>query len=322
MRVYSSLDEVGLPPGGGRVVAFGVFDGVHRGHQLILARTLSHAREKDCAATVVTFDPHPESVVRPGSSPGLLTTLARKAALIADLGLDELIVIRFDEEFSRLTPEAFCRRVLSARLSVVAVCVGENFRFGYRGEGTAAQLAAYGAEQGFEVHAVELASVGGATVSSTRIRELVREGRVKEAAELLGRPHRLEGTVVPGNRRGRTLHAPSANLQVDEGLVLPRTGVYVTYASTGEDSGRPSVTSVGCNPTFGGGEMLQVETLLLDFDGDLYGQRLAVDFLERLREQRVFPDAASLARQIQEDVEAARLVHAQLRGSSVPSRGS
>lgn len=313
MRVYRSLDEVEPPPDGGRVVALGVFDGVHRGHQLILARTLAHARERDCVAGVVTFDPHPESIVRPGISPGLLTTLARKTALIENMGLDELIVIRFDREFSRLSPEAFCERVLSARLGVVAVYVGENFRFGHRGEGNAAQLAAYGTEHGFGVHAVELALAGGAAISSTRIRRLLQEGRVKEAADLLGRPHRVDGVVVPGKGRGRVLHAPTANLRVEEGLLLPGAGVYVTWSSMEGEIGRPSVTSVGSNPTFEREATPHVETLLMDFEGDLYGKRLAVDFFERLRGQHAFPNAAALAAQIQKDIEAARAVHAQLR---------
>lgn len=310
MRIYHSLDEVQPVSSGGRVVAIGVFDGVHRGHQRILARTLAHARDRGWVATVVTFHPHPEWVLRPDTAPGLLTSLARKAALIEAMGLDELVVVRFDKEFSRLTPEEFCARVLSSRLGTLAVYVGENFRFGHQGEGNASRLAIYGAEHGFVVHAVELAAASGAPISSTRIRELVAAGRVKEAAELLGRPHRLEGTVVRGSGRGRSLGAPTANLCVDERLLLPQAGVYASWSFLEGGGKYASVTSVGSNPTFERGKAVYVETLLLDFAGDLYGKRLAVEFLERLREQRAFPSAAGLAEQIERDVEAARAVHA------------
>lgn len=306
MDVYRSLDEVPERPGQGRTVAIGVFDGVHRGHQDILNRAVADARRLGAACAAVTFHPHPEGVLRPRSAPRMLTTLDYKAELMAGLGVQEVVVVRFDEEFASLTPAAFCRQVLSERLGAREVFVGENFRFGKGAVGSVADLEEYGDSHGFRVVAVELAEVDGEVVSSTRIRRSLSRGRVAEAARLLGHPHRVEGRVVSGAGRGRELGAPTANLEPDPGLALPRQGVYLTLACLNEGGGWPSLTSVGTNPTFEAGTRIRVETLLLDFAGDLYGHRLRVDFLERLRAQRAYPDASSLAARIEEDIRAAR----------------
>lgn len=310
MRVYRSLEEVDAAPATGRVVAIGVFDGVHRGHQRILGRAVAEAKATGARSTAVTFYPHPEAVLRPRSAPRMLTSLDRKAALLEALGLDEVVVVRFDEDFARLSPESFCRAVLSAHLGARVVFVGDNFRFGYHGAGTAADLAEYGSTHGFEVRAISLVEEDGETISSTRIREALRAGNVKEAARLLGRPHRVQGTVSSGAGRGRGLDAPTANLPVERDMALPRSGVYATLSTVDGTDLHPSVTSVGTNPTFESGRRIRIETLLLDYSGDLYGRHLAVDFVDRIRGQRAFPDADSLAGQIKKDIEAARRVHA------------
>lgn len=310
LRVYTSLSEVKKASAWGRVVAIGVFDGVHRGHQRILDRAAREAAATGALSAAVTFYPHPEAVLRPRSAPRMLTSVEQKARLLEALGLEEMVVVRFDRDFARLSPEAFCSAVLSTRLGVRTVFVGENFRFGRGGAGTSAHLLDYGRTHGFEVRPVSLVEEDGEIISSTRIRKLLSNGRVEEAARLLGRPHRLEGEVASGTGRGRSLQAPTANLDISREMALPRLGVYVTCSTVDGDEVHPSVTSVGTNPTFESGRRVFVETLLLDFDGDLYGRHLAVDFLARIRGQKAFADAASLAERIKRDVEIARAVHA------------
>ncbi|NLV72188.1 MAG: bifunctional riboflavin kinase/FAD synthetase [Actinobacteria bacterium] len=315
IRVYSSLEQVRKSPAQGRAVAIGVFDGVHRGHQRILRRAAEEAAATGALATVVTFYPHPEAVLRPGSAPRMLTSVERKGRLLEELGLDEMVVVKFDRDFARLSPESFCSAVLSTRLGARTVFVGENFRFGRGGTGTAERLLEYGRTHGFEVRPVSLVEENGEVISSTRIRESLRDGRVEEAARLLGRPHRLEGEVSSGAGRGRSLEAPTANLIVSRRLALPRLGVYVTRSTVDDDRVYESVTSVGTNPTFESGRKVRIETLLFEFNGDLYGRRLAVDFLVRIRGQKTFGDALSLAERIKRDVEIALAVHA---GASLP----
>ncbi len=315
VQVYRSLEEVPEASSRGRTVGIGVFDGVHRGHQEILGRAVAAARAGGASCAAVTFHPHPETVVRPRSAPRLLTSLERKAELIAGLGVDELIVVRFDRKFAGLSPAAFCGEVLSERLGVREVFVGENFRFGHRGAGSAADLRDYGLVHGFRVVTVGLAEENGEVISSTRVRTLLTRGRVAEAARLLGRPHRIEGVVVSGAGRGRSLQAPTANLEPEREVMLPRRGVYLTLSWVDDSVARPSLTSVGTNPTFESGDQVRVETLVLDFSGDLYGTHLRVDFLERVRNQRTFPDAASLAARIGEDVRVARAFFAGRAGA-------
>ncbi len=319
MRTYHSLAEVPDPPAAGRVVAIGVFDGVHRGHQEILLRAVAAAHAAGASAAAVTFYPHPGAILHRRSAPAMLTPLPRKEEVLAELGLDELVVVPFDKAFALLSPEAFCSAVLSDHLGARAVFVGENFRFGHGGVGTTADLGTYGRSHGFEVVAVALAREGGEVISSTRIRELLRGGRVAAAAGLLGRPHRIEGCVISGVGRGRGLDAPTANLAATPGLAIPRLGIYVTRSTIDDGGSYPSVTSVGTNPTFESDGRVRIETLLLDFSGDLYGARLALDFLSRLRPQRVFPDADSLAAQIRRDVAAARAYFEAESGSTAES---
>jgi riboflavin kinase / FMN adenylyltransferase len=309
MRRYATLEEVDEAPVKGRVVAIGVFDGVHRGHQRILVAAIEQARASGALSTAVTFYPHPEAVLRPHAAPRMLTSLQRKAELLEALGLDEVVVVPFDRDFARLSPELFCRAVLSDRLGAKVVFVGENFRFGHEGAGTPADLAEYGTTHGFLVRPVALVEDSGEVISSTRIRELLRHGHVVEAAGLLGRPHRVEGTVVAGAGRGRGLEAPTANLPAEREQALPGLGIYVTRSIVNGRDVHPSVTSVGTNPTFEHDRKVRIETLLLDYRGDLYGSHLGVDFLAWIRCQRAFPDAESLAAQIKDDIEAARRYH-------------
>jgi riboflavin kinase / FMN adenylyltransferase len=309
MRLYSTLHEVADAPATGRVVAIGVFDGVHRGHQLILAQTIEQARATGALSTAVTFYPHPDAVLRPRSAPRMLTSLERKGELLDALGMDELVVVRFDRQFASLSPELFCRAVLSDHLGARVVFVGQNFRFGHQGAGTPRDLVEYGATHGFNVSPVPLVEDAGEAISSTRIRELLKRGKVVEAAGLLGRPHRLEGMVVSGARRGRTLEAPTANLSVSREFALPGLGIYVTGSIVDREHVYRSVTSVSTNPTFEHDRKVRIETVLLDYAGDLYGSRLALDFLGRIRGQRTFPDADSLAAQIKKDIDFARRVH-------------
>ncbi len=306
MRVYRSLAEVPDARPAGRVVAIGVFDGVHRGHQEILHRAVEAARGSGATPTAVTFYPHPDVVLRDRAALPMLTPLDRKAEILEELGLDELLIVPFDRNFARLTPADFCRAILSDHLGARAVFVGENFRFGHGGAGTPADLGAYGRSHGFEVIAVGLKREAGEVISSTRIRELIGEGRVAEAARLLGRPHRIEGRVVGGAGRGRALEAPTANLVPTPEMALPKLGIYVTRSTVDGTRAYRSVTSIGTNPTFESDGKVRIETLLFDFTGSLYGAMLAVDLLERIRDQEAFPDAESLAARIRLDVEIAR----------------
>jgi riboflavin kinase / FMN adenylyltransferase len=301
------------PAGWGRsVVTIGVYDGVHRGHQATIGHTVERARDLGVASVVVTFDPHPSEVVRPGSHPAILTESARKAELIEALGVDVLCVIPFTLEFSHLSAETFVHDVLVEHLHAAVVVVGENFRFGHRAAGDVALLAQLGRTFGFTVEGAPLVSSGSdgdPVVSSTYIRSCVDAGDVAEAARALGRPHRLEGIVIRGDQRGRELGFPTANLLTAPHAAIPADGVYAAYVRLGRSGGPPlrAAVSVGTNPTFSGRER-RVEAFLLDFDGDLYGVRLALDFVTRLREQRRYDGVEPLIEQIAKDVEEARAV--------------
>jgi riboflavin kinase/FMN adenylyltransferase len=226
--------------------------------------------------------------------------------LLEELGVDEVVALPFDSAFAELSPEEFGRSILSHRLNARQVMVGANFRFGRGASGSAEDLIAQGKTIGFSVTAIGLVVVRGKPVSSTRIRRLVAEGRVEEAAELLGRPHVVEGYVEGGAGRGRVLGTPTANLEPLAGLAVPAPGVYVTRTLIADGVTRPSVTSVGTNPTFESDGVLRVETFLLDFTGNLYGKRIRVEFLEWVRPQHIYGDPALLQERIAEDVRVAR----------------
>jgi riboflavin kinase / FMN adenylyltransferase len=271
-----------------RRVAVGTFDGVHLGHREVI-------RGSD---TVLTFEPHPLSVLKPDALPKLIASDPIKRDLIAGLGVEELVVIHFDEDFSKKTAEEFVDEVLVERLCATHVSVGENFTFGKKAQGTPALLAERGE---FHTRVVPLVEVKGETVSSSHIRGLVAAGEVKEAADFLGGPFLFEGEVVHGDKRGRELGFPTANIVPDGRLAVPGHGVYAAWAH-----GHPAAVNVGVRPTFKTGRGLLIEAFLLDFDGDLYGDDLRVAFLERLRGEKRFESADDLVAQMELDVQRAR----------------
>jgi len=295
------------------VVTIGVFDGVHRGHRVIISRAVERAREAGLPCVVLTFDPHPSEVVRPGSHPAVLTSARRKAELVEELGVDVLCVLDFTLPFSRLAPAEFAHEVLVAHLHAAAVVVGENFRFGHRAAGDLAVLQELGSRFGFATEGVPIVGggpnggdSGSAAYSSTYIRSCIDAGDVAAAAEALGRPHRLEGVVVRGDMRGRELGYPTANLQTTPYAAVPADGVYAGRLAHGGRSDVAAV-SIGSNPTFDGTER-RVEAYLLDFAGDLYGEHVALDFVARLRGMERFDSVADLLAQMALDVEQTRVL--------------
>jgi riboflavin kinase / FMN adenylyltransferase len=293
------------PGGWGRsVVTIGVFDGVHRGHQATIGHAVKRAKDLGLSSVVMTFDPHPAEVVRPGSHPAVLTEPARKAELIEALGVDVLCVVPFTADFSRLPAEAFVHDVLVEHLHAALVVVGENFRFGHKAAGDVPLLGRLGRSFGFGVEGGPLVADDGTVLSSTYIRSCIDAGDVAAAAAALGRPHRLEGVVVRGDMRGRELGFPTANLLTSRYAAVPADGVYAAWLVRRDERHRAAV-SIGTNPTFSGRER-SVEAYVLDFDGDLYGERIALDFAAHLREMRRYEGAEPLVRQIAEDVEQAR----------------
>jgi riboflavin kinase/FMN adenylyltransferase len=294
------------PSGWGRsVVTIGVYDGVHRGHQATIGHTVGRARELGLRSVVLTFDPHPAEVVRPGSHPAVLTEPGRKAELIEELGVDVLCVVPFTVEFSRLTAEAFVHDVLVEHLHAAAVVVGENFRFGHRAAGDVALLERLGRTFGFAVDGAPLVAADRTVFSSTYIRACVDAGDVAAAAAALGRPHRVEGVVVRGDQRGRAIGFPTANVLCGRYTAMPADGVYAARLIRRGERGLAAAVSIGTNPTFSGRER-RLEAYVLDFSGDLYGERVAVDFAAHLREMRRYDGVEPLLAQIRDDVERTR----------------
>ena len=299
------------PDWAGCVATIGVFDGVHRGHQRVVERAVQIGREQGLPVVVVTFDPHPDEVVRPAPHPASLTSERRLAQLLAGLGADALLVLPFTVEFSRLSPDDFVRIVLADRLHAAAVVVGEDFRFGHRAAGDVPLLTELGGKYDFTAEGVPLLIAGGVTISSTAIRERLAAGDVAGAAGILGRPHRVEGVVVRGHMRGRALGFPTANLEVPPRMAIPADGVYAGWLTRldldGNETERwPAAISVGTNPTFGGGDR-SVEAYALDRDDlDLYGVHAAIDFADRLRGNDRFETVDALVTQMHADVAQAR----------------
>ena len=281
-----------------RALAVGTFDGVHVGHRAVIGE----------ADTVVTFEPHPSAVVAPAHTPRLLTPLAVKVDLVASLGVAELIIIRFDAAFAARSAGEFVDEVLVALLGAREVSIGENFRFGAGAQGDADMLAADGR---FTTRVVALREVDGEIVSSSRIRSLIAAGEVARAAVLLGDPFELRGEVVSGERRGRTLGFPTANLVPSQDVACPGHGVYACLAN-----GLPAAVSIGVRPTFGSGRHELIEAFLIDFDGDLYGSELRLHFIERLRGERRFETVDALVEAMHADVARAR----EIASATVRSR--
>jgi riboflavin kinase/FMN adenylyltransferase len=302
MRLFHGTDnaEIARPT----IVTLGVFDGLHLGHQLIVRTVVERARAVGAIPTVVTFDPHPRAVLHPESSPPLLQTFDQKTEALALLGIEQTIVVRFTREFASVRAADFLRDVVHERLQAREVYLGRGFAFGHNREGNIDLLRRVSKELGFHADEVPEVRLRGQRISSSRIRELLAEGRVNLARRMLGRPYGVEGRVVRGRERGAGLGFPTANLH-PHNRVIPRVGVYVT-ATLVEGAWRRSVTNVGVRPTFERDAEASVETFVLDWQGDLYGDVVRVRFLRRLRDERRFASVDELKRQIDADVSRAR----------------
>jgi riboflavin kinase/FMN adenylyltransferase len=303
MRVYSSLES--LPPDR-RAIAIGSFDGVHLGHRRVIERTIEAAARDGLTAAVVTFEPHPMAVLRPELAPLELSTPARKQALVAGLGVAEMVRIRFDRAFSMLDHERFAQEVLAEALGAKLVIVGRNFRYGHRAQGSIETLEEAGRRLGFAVEPAPLLEIGGVPVSSSRIRDLITAGQVDQAGRLLGRPAWVEGTIVRGDGRGRELGFATANLEPAPHTAVPATGIYAGWGDL-DGERHPAAISVGYNPTFSDArDRVRIEAHLLDFDRDVYGRPLLIEFTQRLRGEERFGSIEELVAQVHRDITAVR----------------
>lgn len=298
MRLFHGTDnaEIARPT----VLTLGVFDGLHLGHQLIMKTVVDRAKEAGAVPTVITFEPHPRAVLHPESAPPLLQTFDQKIEALGVLGIQQTIVIRFDKTFSEIRAEDFLREVVANRLQAKAVYLGRGFAFGHNREGDIKLLRSVSERLGFFADEVAEVRLRGRRIGSTRIRELLQQGQVNLARRMLGRPYGVEGQVVRGASRGATLGFPTANLH-PQNRVIPRGGVYVT-ATLIEGQWRRSVTNIGTRPTFGDAVEPSVETYVLGWSGDLYGDVLRVRFLHRLRDEKKFGSIDELKTQIDRDV--------------------
>lgn len=291
------------------VVALGNFDGVHLGHQVVVRRAVEEGSKRGLHVVAATFDPHPRAVLRPGSEPKLLTTPEVRRELLLGCGVDEVRWILFDEELSRKSPRDFVRDVLVREFGAVIVVVGKNFRFGHKASGTVEELDQYMRQTGGEAYTVPVYALGerlGESISSTKIRALLGAGEAREAARLLGRPYLLRGEVVVGDKRGRTLGFPTANVLPDTRALVPGRGVYAGHVVVGGER-YGACTNVGVAPTFERRDS-RVEAYLLSFEGDLYGRVVDVTFVERLRPEKRFDGIEELKAQIAQDVAEAKKV--------------
>jgi riboflavin kinase/FMN adenylyltransferase len=320
VQIWRGLDEVPADWGTGArsVVTIGVFDGVHRGHQRLVARAAEAAAAAGLPVVAITFDPHPDEVVRPGTHPPFLCTAHRRAELLAGLGVDAVWVVPFTYEFSQLGPDEFVRTVLVDVLHAARVVIGETFRFGNKAAGDLSLLTELGEKYDFVAEGVPLLVEDGITVSSSYIRERLAAGDVEGAARALGRPHRVEGVVVRGHLRGRALGFPTANLEWRSLTAIPADAVYAGWLASFDPDGRPderwpAAISIGTNPTFDDGypNARTVEAYALDRDDlDLYGTHVAVDFAVRLRSTEKFASVDDLVDQMRRDVDQARQITA------------
>ena len=291
----------------GVVVALGTFDGVHLGHQVVLARAVDEGRRTERKVIAATFDPHPRAILNPAAAPELLTTLELRREALTKYGAEEVRVIHFDRDLSTKSPEEFVNDVLIEDLEAAIVVVGENFRFGYRASGDKEDLGRLMRTHGGQAVSVPIGGANeGDEVSSTRIRRLISAGDVGEAGRLLGRPYLVRGTVVVGDKRGRTIGFPTANVVPDHSLLIPDRGVYAGFVRVREEH-HAACVNIGLAPTFGRGEN-KVEAYLLDFSGGLYDKTVDVSFVERIREEKRFSGVDELKAQINRDVEEARLI--------------
>lgn len=302
---YEWLDALPPPDGISLSVALGVFDGVHRGHQALLAAAVEAAAQTVSTPAALTFDPHPASVFSPSRVPLLLGTLEQRAEMLREHGARRVIVARFDRVFAARTPDEFVREVLRDRLNARAVIIGEDFRFGCNRAGDAAFLRAAGEQAGFGVHVVAPVFIGGVPARSTGIRQMISGGEVEEAARLLGRPYALRGMVGRGRQLGRVLGFPTANIASEPGIMIPGAGVYAGRLRVGnEDRRHRAAISIGTNPTVAENAPPTVEAFILDdFNRDLYGASVEVTFPFRLRGMEKFDSLEALVQQMGRDVE-------------------
>jgi riboflavin kinase/FMN adenylyltransferase len=292
------------------VLALGNFDGLHRGHTKIIERVCRVASERGATAVVMTFDPHPPRVVRPDKAPPLIMTKAQRLDALEQAGIDGVAVVRFTPELSRWDPETFVRTVLVEWLHASEVWVGANFLFGHDRAGNFSMLRSLGARYGFRTEKIDPVRYKDFVVSSTRIRRLISEGRVDEAAALLGHPYSVDGVVVAGDQRGRQIGFPTANLATENELIPPN-GVYAAIVRL-DGVIYPAVTNVGVRPTFGDSTQTMIEAHLIDVNPDLYGQTLRLGFIQRMRDERRFDGIDALKAQIAADVAKARTLFEQM----------
>ena len=285
-------------------VAIGVFDGVHLGHQQVIRQAIADAQQHEGVSVAVTFDCHPSTVVAPERAPGLIYPLSKKLAVIESLGVETTLLLHFDRALSETTAETFLGQLARDLGHIQSICVGSNFTFGHKRLGNVELLRKTGQELGFTVHGLSAVSLDGDRVSSTRIRDAIRSGNLDSATQMLGRAYSLVGNVVEGDRLGRKLGFPTANIDV-AGLTIPPTGVYAVHADI---SGKPhrAVLNIGYRPTLQSpAPRLRVEAHLLNFEGDLYGKQLEITFIEKLRGEQKFDSLDSLRQQIARDIQKA-----------------
>jgi riboflavin kinase/FMN adenylyltransferase len=301
MRIFESLDfsERFVNP----VLTIGNYDGLHLGHKRIMGRIQEKARDLNGTSMLMTFHPHPLTILRPDKFIGLITPLHIKKRLIEEAGIDVLIIIPFTDDFRDITPEAFVNNLLVKKLGIKGLIVGYDFKFGKEGKGNVEHLAFHSTEYGFFFEIQGAITFDGEKVGSNRIRKMIQEGDVGKAALHLDRPYMIEGTVVKGEGRGRTIGFPTINLKTEFPLI-PKRGIYITDVDVGGKR-YPAVTNIGYNPTFDG-QSLTIETYILDFSGDLYDQEIALYFLERVRDEAKFGSVDELRQRIWKDIEIAR----------------
>ena len=303
MNVIHRANE--FAPSGRKVcIAIGVFDGVHLGHQQVIRRAIADAQQHEGVSVVVTFDRHPSAVVAPERNPPLIYPLEKKLELLRSMAVDTTLLIHFDKSFSEISGEEFIHHLVTHFKNIHSVCVGSNFTFGHKRSGNVELLKKLGAELQFTVHGLAAVSLDGERVSSTRIRQAIQSGRLDEASQMLGRAYTLIGKVVEGDKIGRSLGFPTANLDT-RGLVVPPNGVYAIHASVDGKTVR-GVLNIGFRPTVSTKQVqLRVEAHLLDFSGELYGKDLEITFVGKIREEQKFPSREALQAQIRMDISAA-----------------
>ncbi len=304
MKILSQAEPLGGSSGPVHL-ALGVFDGVHLGHQMVIRQTVEDARASRGVCAVVTFDRHPASIVDPANAPGMIQPLWRRLGAIEELEVDAALVLTFDEALSRQSAEAFIQRLREGFSPLAGICVGAGFAFGHRRSGNVESLTGMGRKAGFEVQGIPPLQLGGDIISSSRVRDLIASGDFPGASRLLGRPYDYSGLVMVGDQIGRTLGFPTANLE-STGMLLPPAGVYAAVATV-QGSRKPAAVNIGVRPTVDGvAGPVRVEAHVLDFDGDLYGERVSLEFQRRLRDEEEFPSVEKLAAQIARDVESVR----------------